>query len=72
MNNLCDAGIVRSPAVRRAMLLTDRRHFVPELPEAKRKSSRYNYGPYADGPQALGFKVWQSLSMRVCARVCVF
>ena len=67
------AGIVTSPEVRDAMLATDRAHFCPReeedgaragaaaapmaRPKKKKKNSTYQYGPYADAPQALGFKV---------------
>ena len=61
VEKLCEAGIVTSPIVRESMLATDRAHFcvqsTPKKAKAKKESSSYAYGPYADAPQAIGNKV---------------
>ena len=48
------AGIITIPAVATAMRATDRAHYVPHI--EKIKSKTYEYGPYSDAPQSLGFK----------------
>lgn len=55
--NLETAKIVHTPAVRDAMLRTDRAIYVPPVAPGTRRSATYQYGPYADAPQALGHKV---------------
>ena len=50
------AGIVNDPRVKAAMLATDRGHFCP-ADGPRKKNSTYQYGPYADAPQAIGHKV---------------
>ena len=61
VEKLCEAGIVTSTIVRESMLATDRAHFcvqpAPKKAKAKKESSSYAYGPYADAPQAIGNKV---------------
>jgi protein-L-isoaspartate(D-aspartate) O-methyltransferase len=54
--NLHAAGFAADPRVRRAMLATDRALFVPPLRLDQRKSKTYEYGPYCDSPQPLGYK----------------
>ena len=54
--NLIGAGLITSPAVERAMVATDRANYVPPLKQSARRCSTYDYGPYADAPQAIGHK----------------
>ena len=48
------AGIITAPVVATAMRATDRALYVPHI--EKIKSKTYQYGPYSDAPQSLGFK----------------
>lgn len=50
-------GIIKHDMVRNAMLGTDRALYAPPQPIGGRKSTTYNYGPYADAPQLIGHKV---------------
>eukprot|EP00873_Tetraselmis_striata_P013352 jgi/Tetstr1/433616/TSEL_022881.t1 len=58
---LAAAGLVSTPAVRAAMLATDRALYVPpgDPGSAAAAAGRggYQYGPYADAPQSIGSKV---------------
>ena len=55
IDNLKTAGFIKTKAVEDAMLQTDRRHYVTFIINKTEKiSSSYQYGPYADAPQALG------------------
>lgn len=57
--NLLKAGIINKTEVVNAMKNTDRAKYVPiiENNNKAKKSSKYQYGPYADAPQPIGYKV---------------
>lgn len=60
VGNLVASGILKSEGLAaKAMAATDRASYVPrDVPNyQKRKSTRYHYGPYADAPQSIGYKV---------------
>ena len=57
VHNLKSAGFITTKLVEDAMLQTDRKFYVPLIKKTEKISSSYQYGPYADAPQALGFKV---------------
>jgi protein-L-isoaspartate(D-aspartate) O-methyltransferase len=56
INNLIASKYITSDVLADAMRANDRKHFVPPPRESTTKSHRYNYGPYADAPQPLGFR----------------
>lgn len=68
VENLQEAGILKSIEVINAMLQTDRAIYVPQQlhgesiasncnSNVSSVSSKYRYGPYADAPQLIGHKV---------------
>jgi len=62
VENLVSTGVIHSDRVIAAMHGTDRGNYCPPtpapapLPKVKAKTKRYNFGPYADAPQSIGWK----------------
>ena len=58
VTNLINSGFITHPSLAAAFRANDRAHFVPpvNLQSKKIKASTYNYGPYSDAPQPLGFR----------------
>jgi protein-L-isoaspartate(D-aspartate) O-methyltransferase len=58
VDRLKQARLITKPSVEEAMRRTDRGNYVPVTEScATPRSATYHYGPYADSPQSIGFKV---------------
>jgi protein-L-isoaspartate(D-aspartate) O-methyltransferase len=57
VNKLYDNQMFTKSSILDAMLKTDRSIYCPVTDTTKMISSKYQYGPYADAPQSIGYKV---------------